>query len=73
MSLSGWRHGRAAGSDGQAAQPPNGIADHRRASDGDNLIGYGAPRASAPRIVAPDTRTENPAERVEFTRWNVQK
>jgi len=42
-------------------------------SDGDNLVSYGAPRASALRIVAPDTRTENPAERVEFTRWKVQK
>lgn len=41
-------------------------------SDGDNLLSYGAPLASALRIVAPDTRTENLAGRVEFTRWNVQ-
>ena len=34
------------------------------ASDGDNLVSYGAPRASALRIVDPDTRTENPAGRV---------
>ncbi len=115
MSLSGWfsrwRHDRAAGSDGQAAQPPNGIADHRRAmilaeqlrigdgdlcrtrkprdalrlpagrmgrdesevSDGDNLVSCAAPWASALRIVAPDTKTEHPAGRLEFTRWNVQK
>lgn len=41
-------------------------------SDGDHLVSCGAGRASALRIVAPDTRTENPAGRVEFTRWNVQ-
>lgn len=34
------------------------------ASDGDNLVRYGAPRASALRIVDPDSRTENPAGRV---------
>lgn len=41
-------------------------------SDGDHLVSCGAPRAPALRIVAPDTRRENPARRVEFTRWNVQ-
>ena len=34
------------------------------ASDGANLVSYGAPRASTLRIVDPDTRTENPAGRV---------
>jgi 4-hydroxyphenylalkanoate adenylyltransferase len=36
----------------------------REAKDGDNLVSYGAPRASALRIVDPDTRTENHAGRV---------